>query len=57
LRICLRQPNDFGLLGSALGGLLDGRYHEVGQGATLDLRGTLEHGVQVGTDLSLKAGD
>jgi hypothetical protein len=45
-----RQADDLALLDGALGGLLHGGHHEVGQGAALNLRGTLEHGVQFGAD-------
>jgi hypothetical protein len=45
-----RQADDLALFDGALGGLLHGGYHEVGQGAALHLRGTLEHGVQLGAD-------
>ena len=45
-----------GSLDGLLRGVLDGRHHEISHGAPLELRGALEHGMQVGADPGFKTG-
>ena len=47
--------DDFRPFDGSLGGILYSGNHEVGQGAALKFGGTLEHGVQVGTDSRLES--